>query len=156
MEKYGRQLEIFVLLSKVTKYDKIKLKDYTEGDSVTEKELKKLSRVQLLEMLLIQTREVENLQKKLSKAESMLSERYMNYLEAGSLAEAMLKVNGVIDAAQAAADQYLENIASMEQNVKEYCRKQLAQAAEDAARIRSASSEQEAHLLYETMISRYE
>lgn len=123
---------------------------------MTDKELKKLSRAELLEMLLIQTREVENLQKKLSKAEAIFSERYMNYLEAGSLAEAMLKVNGVMEAAQAAADQYLARIAAMEQEVKEYCRNQLAQAAEDAAKIRNAASQQEATAIYQAAIEKYE
>ena len=123
--------------------------------SMTDKELKRLSRTELLEMLLIQTRQVEILQKKLSKAESLLTERHMDFLEAGSLAEAMLKVNGVIDAAQAAADQYLENIERKEREVNEYCRKQLAQAAEDVKRIRSASSLQEAQMLYETEIIKY-
>lgn len=122
---------------------------------MTDKELKKLSRAELLEMLLIQTRQVENLQEKLSKAEALLTERHMDYLEAGSLAEAMLKVNGVIDAAQAAADQYLENIATKEREVNEYCRKQLAQAAEDARKIRSAHSAQEAQNLYQTVIEKY-
>lgn len=122
---------------------------------MTDKELKRLSRTELLEMLLIQTRQVEILQKKLSKAESLLTERHMDFLEAGSLAEAMLKVNGVIDAAQAAADQYLENIENKEREVNEYCRKQLAQAAEDVRRIRCASSLQEAQALYETAIVKY-
>ena len=122
---------------------------------MTDKELKRLSRTELLEMLLIQTRQVEILQKKLSKAESLLTERHMDFLEAGSLAEAMLKVNGVIDAAQAAADQYLENIENKEREVNEYCRKQLAQAAEDAKRICSSSSLQEAQALYETAIVKY-
>lgn len=122
---------------------------------MTDKELKKLSRAELLEMLLIQTRQVENLQAKLSKAEALLTERHMDYLEAGSLAEAMLKVNGVIDAAQAAADQYLENIATKEREVNEYCRKQLTQAAEDARKIRTAHSVQEAQALYQTVIEKY-
>jgi len=120
---------------------------------MTDKELKKLSRAELLEMLLIQTREVERLQEKLSKADSMLSQRYMQFLEAGSLAEAMLKVNGVMEAAQAAADQYLENIATMERDVKEYCRNLLAQAKQDAEAIHSSSVPDE---LYQELLTKYE
>lgn len=123
---------------------------------MTDKDLKKLSRAQLLEMLLIQTREVERLREKLAKAESLLSERYMNYTEAGNLAEAMVKVNGVMEAAQAAAEQYLENIATMERDVREYCRTQLAQAAEDAQAIRNASTPEEAGRIYQTLLEKYD
>lgn len=123
---------------------------------MTDKDLKKLSRAQLLEMLLIQTREVERLREKLAKAESLLSERYMNYTEAGNLAEAMVKVNGVMEAAQAAAEQYLENIATMERDVREYCRNQLAQAAEDAQAIRNASTPEEAGRIYQTLLEKYD
>ena len=103
---------------------------------MTDKELKKLTRAELLELLLIQTREMERLQEKLTKADSMLSNRYMQYLEAGTLAEAMLKVNGVMEAAQAAADQYLENIAQMEREAKAYCRQLLLDASQQASHLR--------------------
>ena len=122
---------------------------------MTDKDLKKLSRAQLLEMLLVQTREVERLREKLTKAETLLSDRYMKYVDAGNLAEAMVKVNGVMEAAQAAAQQYLDNITEMEQDVREYCRRQLTQAAEDAGAIRSASSPEEAAMLYQTMLEKY-
>ena len=103
---------------------------------MTDKELKKLTRAELLELLLIQTREMERLQEKLTKADSLLSQRYMQYLEAGSLAEAMVKVNGVMEAAQAAADQYLESIAKQEQETKEYCRQLILQASKYAKNLR--------------------
>lgn len=103
---------------------------------MTDKELKKLNRAELLELLLIQTKEMERLQDKLSKADSLLSNRYMQYLEAGTLAEAMLKVNGVMESAQAAADQYLENIAQMERETKAYCRKLLLEASQQANQLR--------------------
>ena len=120
---------------------------------MTNRELKKLSRAELLEMLLIQTREVERLQEKLAKADSMLSQRYMQFLEAGSLAEAMLKVNGVMEAAQAAADQYLENIVTMERDMKEYCRSLLDQAKQDAEAIRLSPDPDG---LYQDLLTKYE
>jgi len=77
---------------------------------VTEKDLKKLSRKQLLELLLEQTRRADMLEKQLKAAEARLKERIILESEAGSIAEAALKLNGVLEAAQAAADQYLESI----------------------------------------------
>ncbi len=76
---------------------------------MTDKELKKLSRYELLEMLLEQSKEVQRL-KELEKANALLEERQILIHNAGSIAQAALKLNGVFEAAQKAADQYLENI----------------------------------------------
>lgn len=108
---------------------------------MTDKELKKLSRAELLELLLMQTKEVERLREKLAKAESLLSERYLHILEAGNLAEAVLKINGVMEAAQAAAQQYIDNITLMEQETKQRCQAMLDQAREEAQHIRGDYSE---------------
>ena len=101
-----------------------------------EKELKKLSRAELLELLFQQTRQTEQLEKRLKKAEALLSERYLKIHEAGDLANAVLVINGVMEAAQAAAQQYLENIQKMEEQTREECENLLAQAREEARRIR--------------------
>ncbi len=77
---------------------------------MTDKELKKLSRYELLEMLLEQSKEVQRLKEELKKANALLEERQILIHNAGSIAEASLKLNGVFEAAQKAADQYLENI----------------------------------------------
>lgn len=77
---------------------------------MTEKELKRLNRRELLEMLIIQEKKLERLQKKLEVAEAELNERRIAIEESGSIAEAALKLNGVFIAAQKAAEQYIENI----------------------------------------------
>ena len=77
---------------------------------MTDKELKKLTRAELLEMLLIQSKEKRLLEEKLQEAEKKLEEREIMVAEAGSIAEAALKLNGVFEAVQQAADQYLENV----------------------------------------------
>ena len=109
---------------------------------MTEKELKKLSRSELLEVLLVQTREVGNLQRKLKKAEELLVDRHIQVLEAGDLAHAVLAVNGVMEAAQAAAQQYLDNIVSMEQQTRVKCERLLAEAEQEAERIRQEAAAQ--------------
>lgn len=75
-----------------------------------EKELRHLSRMDLLEMLLEQSKEVERLQKELETVKKQLEDRRIMEQEAGSIAEASLRLNKVFEAAQQAADQYLENI----------------------------------------------
>lgn len=85
---------------------------------MTEKELKRLSRSELLELLLVQTRETERLTKKLERAEKLLSNRQLEMEKAGDIAHAALAINGVMEAAQAAAQQYLDNIKRMEQETR--------------------------------------
>lgn len=76
---------------------------------MTKKELRKLSRAQLLEMLLLQTEKAETLEKELAEVKEKLADRKIQIERVGSIAEASLELNGVFQAAQAAADQYLEN-----------------------------------------------
>ena len=102
---------------------------------MTDKELKKLSRADLLELLLLQTKETEQLKQKILEMEGELEQRQLRLVAVGSLAEAMVAVNGVMEAAQAAADQYLENITTMEKETKRRCDEMLRVATRDAKRI---------------------
>ena len=77
---------------------------------MTDKELRRLSRAELLEMLLAQTEENERLRKRLVEVERSLDDRRIEVSRAGSLAEASLRLNGVFQAADQAANQYLENV----------------------------------------------
>lgn len=77
---------------------------------MTNRELKKLSRVELLELLLEESRENERLRAQLEEANEKLHSRRIEMEDAGSIAEAALKLNGVFEAAQQAAEQYLENV----------------------------------------------
>lgn len=83
---------------------------------MTEKDLKKLTRKQLLELLLKQAETVEELQRQLSEAEERLKDRRMVEAESGSIAEAALRLNGIFEAADAAAFQYLENIRKLNES----------------------------------------
>lgn len=80
---------------------------------MTDKELKKLGRAELLEILLNQSKEVESLRQQLEEAQVRLKNRQIELDEAGNIAEAALKINKVFEAAQEASAQYLENIASL-------------------------------------------
>ncbi len=79
---------------------------------MTEKELKKLNRRQLLELLLKQTRKVTELQEELDRVKAELENRARMEDRAGSLAEAALKLNDVVEAAQAA----LNGVSFFEKN----------------------------------------
>lgn len=88
---------------------------------MTNEELKKLSRKDLLELLVAQGREQEKLQAELEQAKKDLREQELHIEQAGSIAEAALQVNGVFEAAQAAAQQYLYNIKQRTAQTEEDC-----------------------------------
>ena len=77
---------------------------------MTERELKRLSRMDMLKMMLALTRENEQLRKDLVHTKRQLEDRTITIQNAGSIAEAALRLNGIFEAAQAAADQFLENL----------------------------------------------
>lgn len=101
------------------------------------KELKRLNRAELLELLLTQTRETERLQKELEETKARLNDRNLRIQETGDLAQAVLSLNGVMEAAQTAANQYLENIQAMERETREKCDLLLRQAREEAEKVKS-------------------
>lgn len=77
------------------------------------KELSRLSKTDLLELMLEISRENDRLKHKLAIYEKVVNDNKIEIEESGSIAEAALKINGVFEAAQAAADQYLDNIRRM-------------------------------------------
>lgn len=81
---------------------------------MTEKELRKLSRTELLEMLIAQSEELKICQEKLAAAEENLQKREIIMDNAGSIAEASLALNGIFEAAQAACQQYTDNIRQLQ------------------------------------------
>ncbi len=71
---------------------------------MTEKELKKLNRYQLLELLVMQTERADKLQEQINELERRFKERELKFSKIGSLAEAAVEVSGVLKASQEAAD----------------------------------------------------
>lgn len=80
---------------------------------MTDREVHKLKRVELLELLLELSKENEKLKEENQELKEKLNDRALRIENCGSLAEAALRICGVFEAAQSAADCYLENIKSM-------------------------------------------
>lgn len=76
-----------------------------------ERELKKLKRSELLEIMLAQSEEIERLRNELSQKEEELNQRRIAIEQSGSIAEASLRLTRVFEEAQRAADLYLANVA---------------------------------------------
>ena len=103
---------------------------------MTDKELRRFSRSELLEMLIAQTEENDRLKIRLEQAEAQLRDRRISIDKAGSLAEAALSLNGVFQAAEAAAQQYLENIQRISGQQDAICRSMKEKAEKETAQMR--------------------
>lgn len=102
---------------------------------MTDKELRKLGRSDLLEILLAQSKEISELKENIRTLTEQLEDRTIKYESAGSLAEAVVNVSGIIDAAQRAADLYLDNIRNSTSDISEAQKK----CAEIEAKSKSAA-----------------
>lgn len=89
-----------------------------EKSEMMESRLKRLKRSDLLEILIAQQKEIESLKAALQEKEELLRERQICIEDAGSIAEASLKLTQVFEQAQQAADLYLENIEIQEAAAK--------------------------------------
>lgn len=95
---------------------------------MTDKDLRKLNRVELLQMLLEQGRQNDALRAQLDQANAQLASRQVTLDEAGSIAEAAMQLNQVFASAQRAADQYLENIRTLSGRQEAVCAKREAES----------------------------
>ena len=78
------------------------------------KELKKLKRTDLLEIMLLQNEKIEALEKELEEKNKIIENRNIIINNSGSIAEASLKIMDIFNQCQKAADLYLENIKKEE------------------------------------------
>lgn len=99
---------------------------------MTDKELRKLNRSELLEILINLSQENDNLRSQIQTMENELSERQLKIDRAGSIAEAALQVNHVFEDAQKAAEQYLENICFLSGRQEQICKQLEAESVRKA------------------------
>lgn len=76
---------------------------------VSNKDLKKLKRAELLEIMLEQGRQIDSLKEEIDKLQKELENKTIQIEESGSLAEASLRVTKIFTEAQKAVDVYLYN-----------------------------------------------
>lgn len=75
------------------------------------KDLKKLKRQELLEIMLAQGREIDRLREQVESLQAQLDDRTIAIEKAGSIAKASLALTKVFEEAQKAADLYLYNVS---------------------------------------------
>lgn len=102
---------------------------------MTEKELRRLGRGDLLNLLLEQSRENQRLREQLQAAQDALADKAICIDQAGSIAEASLQLNGVFQAAERACQQYTENIVRLSQHQQVICAQREKESQEKASQI---------------------
>lgn len=103
-------------------------------EHMNDTDLRKLSRAELLELLIDQMEENQRLEKELDAAQHTLEQRQIAIAESGSIAEAALRVNGVFEAAEKAAREYLQNLEKQQQAIFEQTKQQAKEAGMAEAR----------------------
>lgn len=77
---------------------------------MAETELRKMNRMELIEIIYALQQEEKLLEEEKKKLEDKIENWTIQCEESGSIAEAAVKVTGILETAQAAADQYLDAI----------------------------------------------
>lgn len=75
-----------------------------------EKDLHKLKRSELLEILLAQSEEIDRLRAEIAEKDEQLADRRIAIERSGSIAEASLQITRIFSEAQLAADTYVANV----------------------------------------------
>ncbi len=88
----------------------------SEECKVKENDLRRLSRQELIQIIYEMKKNEIKLRSELEAAQQKLEEREIKLADVGSIAEAALQLNGVFEAAQEAADEYLRSIHNLYKN----------------------------------------
>ena len=99
---------------------------------MTEKELRKLNRYELLEMLLAQGKKLERLERELAEANERLAQRQQIVATSGTMAEAAMRLNRVFEAADSAVKEYLSNMELIANSLLDDARRKAARIIKDA------------------------
>lgn len=103
-----------------------------------------------MELLLDQSREVQSLRERLATAEAELADRTIRLEASGSIAEAALQLNGVFEAAQAACQQYIDNLKGASQRQDALLARMEREGRAKADALMEAARKQAADLERET------
>ena len=99
---------------------------------MTDKEMRSLSKIQLLGIMRLQEMEIMRLAEENEGLSASLDERKLKIEQVGSLAEASVMLSGLLQSAQETAEIFLENVKMAESEKVE-----AAKQIEDAARQRA-------------------
>ena len=102
---------------------------------MTDKEFKRLSRSELIEIIYQFQLQVDKLTEEKRELERELADRRLRLRNAGNIAEAALEMNDCFRSAQNAAEQYLNEIKAIREEAETERRRILAEATKEAMAI---------------------
>ena len=102
------------------------------------KELKKLNRRELIEVIYQMKKNEQQLLDKIAGLEAALEEKRLRISQAGSVAEAAVAVSNLLNAAQETADLYLQEIACMKADAEAEYRRKTAPGIAPAQKVPAA------------------
>ena len=102
---------------------------------MTDKEFKRLSRAQLIEIIYQLQLELDKVNEEKQALENELEDKRLRLQSAGNIAEAALEINDCFRSAQNAAEQYLNEIKALREETEAQRQRILAQAQAEAEAI---------------------
>jgi cell division septum initiation protein DivIVA len=102
---------------------------------MTDKEFKRLSRAQLIEIIYQLQLQIDKLNEEKQELESELKDKRLRLQSAGNIAEAALEINDCFRSAQNAAEQYLNEIKAIREETDTERQRILKEAKAEAEAI---------------------
>lgn len=106
---------------------------------MTDKEFKRLSRAQLIDIIYQLQLQIDELNEQKQKLESELADKRLRLNNAGNIADAALEINDCFRSAQNAAEQYLNEIKTIREETETERQRILAEAQTEAEAIIAAA-----------------
>ena len=108
---------------------------------MTDKEFKRLSRAQLIDIIYKLQLELDKVNEEKQELESKLADKRLRLQSAGNIAEAALEINDCFRSTQNAAEQYLNEIKAIREETEAERQEILKQARVEASAIISEAAE---------------
>ena len=105
------------------------------------KELKKLNRRELVDIIYQLKKNEQELQEQIESLQEQLQSKRIKLDVAGSIAEAATDITQIFSVAQVTADLYLQEIAYMKTETEQTCKKLIADAETQARNILAAAGQ---------------
>lgn len=109
---------------------------------MTDKEFRRLRRIELIDIIYKLQNNEEQLQAEIASLKQQMANRELKLSKVGSIAEAAMSLNGVFEAAQAAADQYITEVQKLHADTENQTAQMLSDAKAQAAEIVLAAERQ--------------
>ena len=115
------------------------------------KELKKLSRRDLIDIIYQMKKNEQKMQEEIASMKTALEDKRMRLSDAGSIAEAAVSITDVFSTAQSTADLYLQEISALKEETEQVCRQKIDIANRHVTRILTEGKKD-----YQILLDRYQ